>query len=189
VARRARLDATRLLTERPLLVVVAGPPGSGKTTIADGIRQRTGLPLIAKDTIKEILGELLGVIEPADSKRLGSAVFALIGHLVRELLEQRVSLIAEGNFAVGYRLFDDLPSARIVQVHVTAPAEVLFARMRKRNTERHPVHWDAEAEDEIAERLARGEWEPLPLGGDLIRIDTSAAPDLDAVLASLASRA
>jgi predicted kinase len=178
----------RHLSELPLLVVVTGPPGSGKTTIAEEVRQRTGLPLIAKDAIKELLGEQLGVTEPADSKRLGSAVFALIGRLVRELLEQRVSVIAEGNFAVGYPLFDDLPPVRIVQVHVGAPARVLAARRRERANERHPVHWDDEAEEEIVQRLARGEWEPLPLDGDLIRIDTSESPDLDAVLAPLASR-
>lgn len=188
MAGRARLDTARL-NEPPLLVVVTGPPGSGKTTIAEEVRRRTGLPLIAKDAVKELLGEELAVTEPADSKRLGSAVFALIGHLVRELLEQRVSLIAEGNFAVGYPLFDDLPPARIVQVHVSAPPDVLAARRRERSGERHSVHWDDEAEEEIVQRLAHGEWEPLPLEGKLIRIDTAASPDLDAVLAALASRA
>jgi hypothetical protein len=74
-------------------------------------------------------------------------------------------------------------------VHVTAPTEVLLARMRERGSERHPVHYDAEAADEILSRHARGEWEPLPLDGELIRIDTSLSPDLDAVLAPLASSA
>jgi predicted kinase len=175
--------------EQPLLVVVTGPPGSGKTTIADAVQERTGLPLIAKDTLKETLGEQLGVTDPLDSKQLGFAVFAVIGHLVRELLGHGVSLIAEGNFAVGYPVFDDLPPARVVQVHVTAPTEVLLARMRERGSERHPVHYDAEAADEILSRHARGEWEPLPLDGELIRIDTSLSPDLDAVLAPLASSA
>jgi predicted kinase len=175
--------------EQPLLVIVAGPPASGKTTIAGAIRERTGLPLIAKDSLKEILGEQLGVSDPLDSKRLGSAVFGLIGHLVRELVGHGVSLIAEGNFAVAYPLFDDLPRARVIQVHVTAPAEVLLERMRERGSERHPVHYDAQAADEILVRHARGEWEPLPLEGELIRIDTSAPPDLDAVLAALASHA
>jgi predicted kinase len=173
--------------EQPLLVIVAGPPASGKSTIADAIRARTGLPLIAKDSLKEILGEQLGVHDPLDSKQLGSAVFGLIGHLVRELLGHGVSLIAEGNFAVGYPLFDDLPRARVIQVHVTAPAEVLLERMRERGSKRHPVHYDAQAADEILARHARGEWEPLPVEGELIRIDSSAPPDLDAVLAELAS--
>jgi predicted kinase len=83
--------------EQPLLVIVTGPPGSGKTTIAEALRERTRLPLIAKDTLKEILGERLGVTGAVASKQLGSAVLALMGHLVRELLRHGVPLIVEGN--------------------------------------------------------------------------------------------
>ncbi len=36
-------------------VVVSGPPASGKTTLARAIAPALGLPLIAKDTIKEAL--------------------------------------------------------------------------------------------------------------------------------------
>jgi predicted kinase len=163
----------------PLLIVVTGPPGSGKSTIADRVRARTGLPLVAKDSIKELLGEELDVTTATDSKRLGSAVFRLMGDLMRELLEHGVSLVIEGNFAVGYPLFDDLPPARVIQVHVGAPREVLLERMRTRDAERHPVHYDAEAMDEITARLDRGEWEPLPLEGELIRIDTSGGASVE----------
>ena len=34
-------------------VVVSGPPASGKTTLARAIAPALGLPLVAKDTIKE----------------------------------------------------------------------------------------------------------------------------------------
>jgi predicted kinase len=149
------------------------------------VQTRTGLPLLAKDTIKEVLGGSLGVTRPEDSKRLGAAVFALMGTIMHELLAHGVSLIVEGNFAVGWPQFDDLPPARIVQVHVTAPVEVLLARMRERGSDRHPVHYDAEAAEEIGERVAGGEWDALPLPGRLLRIDTSSPADLDRLLAPL----
>jgi hypothetical protein len=38
-----------------VFVLVTGPPGSGKTTLAGPLAERLSLPLIAKDTIKEAL--------------------------------------------------------------------------------------------------------------------------------------
>lgn len=104
----------------PALVVVTGPPGAGKSAIAEALRTALGFPLVAKDAVKESLGGSLGITEPVESRRLGTAVFELIPLLLRELLAARVSVVVEGNFAVGSPVFDGLPPARVVQVHVTA---------------------------------------------------------------------
>jgi predicted kinase len=167
----------------PLLVVVTGPPGAGKTTIATELRTRLGLPLIAKDTLKELLGGSLGIEERTRSQQLGVLVFELIALVVKELLEQGVSVIAEGNFTEQSTLFAGLPPAAIVQVYVTAAPETLRERMLTRDTHRHPVHYDREAADEVSARAAAGEWQALSIGGRLIEIDTTTWPDLDEVLA------
>jgi hypothetical protein len=44
------------------------------------------------------------------------------------------------------------------------------------------VHYDEEVVDEVAARVAAGEWEPLDLPGRLVRIDTSAFPELAGVV-------
>ena len=124
---------------------------------------------------------MLDVRERDGSQRLGVAVFALIGELVRELLGVGVSLIVEGNFVPGTPVLVGLPPARIVQVHVSAEPELLRARLLERDTHRHPVHYDREVADEIAGRAARGEWAPLPLDGALIAVDTCERVD-EAVL-------
>jgi len=57
-----------------LFVLVAGWPGSGKSTLAGALAPRMGLPLLAKDEIKEALMDALGApVTVADSQRLGRA--------------------------------------------------------------------------------------------------------------------
>jgi predicted kinase len=170
------------MADQPRLVVVTGPPGAGKTTIAAALQARLGLPLIAKDALKETLGEALGIEDRTRSQELGAAVLELLGLVVRELLAQGVSVIAEGNFTERSTLFSGpLPDSEIVQVYVTADPETLCTRLRERDI-RHPVHYDREAADEVSARAARGEWLPLAIAGRLIKIDTTVWPDLDEVL-------
>src|SRR3954453_10531269 len=92
----------------PRLVVVTGPPGAGKTTVAAALRERLGLPLMAKDALKETLGDALECAgDRHESQRLGMATFHVQFAVVRELLAAGVSLIAEGNFRGSW--FETLP--------------------------------------------------------------------------------
>jgi adenylate kinase family enzyme len=171
--------------EKPTLVVVTGPPGAGKTTIAAALRERLGLPLIAKDALKEALGDALAFDgDRHESQRLGVATFQMQFAVVRELLATHVSVIVEGNFR-GVDFFETLPAADITQVHVWAEPAALRERLLLRDTHRHPVHYDRDAAGEIAERAAAGEWGPLPIGGRLVSIDTTVWPDLGEVLAAV----
>jgi hypothetical protein len=58
--------------------------------------------------------------------------------------------------------------------------------MLERAGDRHAVHWDREAADEVAARAATGEWAALPLGGELIEVDTTAWPNLVEIAALVA---
>jgi hypothetical protein len=151
------------------------------------LRARLGLPLVAKDTLKEALGGELGVTERPASHRLGGAVYEAMRVVVHELIAHGVSTIVEGNFTARTQIFTGLPPAEVVQVFVTAEPEVIGARLRARR-HRHPVHYDTDAADEIAERARAGEWRPLELAGNLISIDTTAHDaDLDDLAARIAS--
>ena len=66
--------------------------------------------------------------------------------------------------------------------HQRGPRERMLARAG-----RHPVHYDAEVADEVAERARAGEWEPLPLGGETLRIDTSSPQDVAALAERIAT--
>ncbi len=167
-------------------MIVTGPPAAGKTTVAQVLGDRFGLPVLAKDSLKEALGEALQVTRRAESQRLGAAVFEVLALVAHELLRRGVSCLAEGNFTARSALLRDLPPARIVQVHVTAEPAVLRRRLEHRGAARHPVHYDHEAAAEIGERAAAGEWDPLPLDAALVQLETTAWPgDLEPFLAKV----
>jgi predicted kinase len=173
------------VTEVTRLIVVTGPPAAGKSTIARAVADLLGWPLVAKDAIKETLAEALDVHGRAESQALGVATFEVLFHVLDELLRARVSAVAEGNFA-RTEPFARLPPARALQVHVSAPPETLRARLADRPG-RHAVHYDAEAAAEIADRAAAGEWEPLPLDAELLRVDTEPFPDVGEVAGRVAA--
>jgi hypothetical protein len=147
------------------------------------LRTRLALPLLAKDTLKELLADQLGITGRGAGReascQLGAAVFDLLGHVVAELLAVGDSAIVEGNFAAEHTsFFADLPPARIVQAHLWADPDELHARALAR-TDRHAVHYDDQAADEIRYRAAAGEWNPLPLSGEILRLDTTGSPPLE----------
>ena len=54
-------------------VIVSGPPASGKSTLAPQVASALGLPLIAKDTIKDALMSVLDVPDVEASRQVGRA--------------------------------------------------------------------------------------------------------------------
>jgi shikimate kinase len=144
------------------------PPGAGKTTTAAALRDALGLPLVAKDALKETLAEQLGTRGRDESRELGVAVFHLMATVVHELLAQGVPLICEGNFVPESVVFRDLPPARIVQVHVSAPPEVLRKRLLERDPHRHPVQTGG-----AGEAGGRRQVGAVPLGDALFRVGRS----------------
>ncbi len=183
--------------QRPLLAIVSGAPGSGKTSLARRLSGELRLPLLAKDDFKETLCELLGAPDQAASQRLGLAALALLRQTAGRLLAAGVSVLMEANYQRGLSEPDLRPLlelAHSVQIHCGGDPETIVRRYldRAARGERHAGHFDAEALPRLRELLARGAYEPLDLGVPILRVDTTApagyAPDFAAIAAFLRER-
>lgn len=161
-----------------VFVLVAGWPGSGKSTLAAALATRLGLPLLAKDEIKEALMDALGRPQTvAESRRLGqAAVLAML----------RVASRCPGAVMDSTWFDYALPLARalpgqLIEVHCTVPRDVARARHQARAGHRHAGHLDAERSDQEL----WGEPPPSPALGPVIQVDTSGDVDISQLIEKL----
>jgi predicted kinase len=176
--------------DRPLVLIVSGPPCAGKTTLARRLAADLRLPLICKDTIKETLFEALGTPDRAGSRRLGGASMEVLYTFVEAQLTAAKSCVAEANFdpAFGTPVFSRLArrySHTLIQVNCVADPAVLAERFRRRSLsgERHPGHQDhlqcKSGCDSHLDLSIPGRIPPLDVDGHVIELDTSDFAQLD----------
>lgn len=170
--------ATPSPIDTPLLVIVNGPPASGKSTLGKQIAAGLGIPYIAKDDIKEEMYDGLGKIERVLSRKLGEASMRIMYAVARRILDAGTSVVIEANFYRGVSepdLSTLFEHADAMVIHCEAPEEELVERYAERDAsgERHPVHDDAKKVDELEEEIEEGTYEPLDLDVPLVRVDTT----------------
>lgn len=162
----------------PTLIVVNGPPSSGKSTLAEQLVGAVGGALVAKDPIKEQLWDTIprpdALTAQEWTRQLGAAacdvlwtVAATAGPLVvveapfeREVARPKATAITD----------------RILEVHITGDPRVLHDRYQKRRPERHPCHEAVSAPtlEDMARQLR--ERRPLDLG-PVLTVDTTGDDD------------
>lgn len=161
-----------VLSKVALFVLVAGPPGSGKSTIAKPLASELGLSLLVKDAIKDVLMDVLD--RPAtvqESRRLGrGAVMAML-----TAAKSSAGAVMDSTF-YPYTVphLKALPGP-IVELRCVCPRAVVEARYRARSATRHAGHLDSERPpDELW-----NEAHLTPLGlGPVIEVDTNREVDI-----------
>ena len=79
-------------------ILVSGMPASGKSTIARQLSALMALPLLSKDSIKEILFDELGFSSREEKVRLGVAAMRTMYYAAGQLMRAGTPFILENNF-------------------------------------------------------------------------------------------
>ncbi len=165
---------------KPLLIIVSGPSCSGKSTLARKISEMYSLPLITKDSIKELIFDNLGWSDRDWSKKVGRASNKLLFYFLDSILISKNPVIIESNFKSEY---DTKPISEMLskygyqslQIMCQCDGPVLFERFKKRSesSERHPGHNDSKNYEEFKDILLKGKLEPLEIEGEKLVFDTT----------------
>lgn len=170
-------------SSRRVFIVVNGPPGSGKTSLAEPLALLLGLPLISKDVIKEALMGVWAVEDVQTSRRLGRAAMAVMFSIAEDASAGAV-LDANLRRRLAHDDLSRLPGS-VIEVFCRCPREICLTRYRARAAARAAGHLDSERPD--AEIWDLETVDPVAGGWPVIEVETSVPVDLDGLLNTLRS--
>jgi predicted kinase len=160
-----------------MLVVISGPPGSGKTTLAHQVAAAVGCPAICRDEIKEGMAHATPGFVPGPSDPLTMRTLATFFDVIGLLIGRGSTVVAEAAFQdrvwrPGLSPFLGLADVRII--HCIVAAEVAQARITDRAA-RNPHRKAHEDGHRSADTWRRGHdaFDPVSLLVPNLIVDTT----------------
>ena len=158
------------------LLLITGDLATGKSTFAHILSKRYNTCLFVKDTVKEVLGDVLGASNNEESKKLSVAAVEVMFYVFSAFENCNKDIILEANFhADEMKKIHQMASKsnyEVLTLVIRADLEILHKRYlnRMRNENRHPVHLSGMFEDfnDFKAYIERSREESVP--GDTIHI-------------------
>jgi predicted kinase len=168
----------------PTLVIVSGPAGSGKTTLAHRLAAMIGCPALCRDEIKEGMVAATPGFVPGPSDSLTVRSYGLFFATIRLFLEHGVTHVAEAafqhaNWMRGLEPLQPLATLRIVRCQVEPTIARARAEQRRREQATRVAH------DDSGHFTVERSFEPIHLDVPTLDVDTANGyrPDLAAIAA------
>jgi predicted kinase len=169
----------------PILTIVAGRPGAGKSTLAQMIARRIHCPLISRDAIKEGMVNTMGD-RGAPGGTLADDTVATFFAVISLLLERRVTLVADAFFPQElWKIHIDelrrLATVRLVFCDVDADT----ANLRMIQRRKEDVQWDAFHNQPVDQKtMPTTRYEPPDLGIPRLIVDCYGAysPSIESIV-------
>jgi predicted kinase len=160
----------------PILVVVAGPPGSGKTTLARKIAAALGCPVISRDEIKQGMAHAFPGFAGGPGDVLTQRTLPVFFAVLDLLLRSGVTTVAEAAFADHVwrpRLEPLRALARIRVVHCAVGADVAFGRITRRGQDSPLRRVHADPHDQAEHAAAHRAFGQVGIDVPALEVDTS----------------
>ena len=154
---------------RPVLMVVVGLPGSGKSHFSRRLSEKFPFLVLETDALRSTL---FG--SPTHSQEESAYLFRVVHRLIAKLLEGNIPVLVDATNLVEYHreiLYSiaEHQGAKLVLVRVEAPEEVVKQRLARREVDRDPQ--DRSGADWRVYQRMRGGVEPIRR--DHYALDTS----------------
>ena len=127
-------------------ILVTGIPATGKSTMAEVMSERMNLPVISKDTIKELLFDNVGFQSRAEKVNLGIASMEIMYYVAGQLMKTGQPFILENNFEYsseyGIKNLMEKYQYSALTITLTGDYNVIYRRFleRQRSHDSHRGH-------------------------------------------------
>lgn len=159
----------------PTLVIVSGPPGSGKTTLAHHLAAAIGCPAVCRDEIKEGMAHATPGFTAAPGDELTQRTLPVFFGVLNLLVKSGVTTVAEAAFQDHVwrpRLEPLRGLVRLRVVHCTASAETALARIAQREQDSPLRRVHAGLRDPAGREAAYRAFRPLRIDAPALEVDT-----------------